>query len=434
MKRVLLKKLLEWKQSAKRKPLLLDGARQVGKSYLIEHLFGETFSNIYTFNFLENRSLHTLFEETLDPDHILESLELEIGHQINTDKDLIFFDEIGECQNAVNSLKFFCEKKQNIFLCASGSNIGLLDSFPVGKTYNLELAPMSFFEFLMASGNDLLVEKFAVQSREKRTHELLWKVLLDYYFVGGMPEAVEAWYDESSITTKVSSVKQVHRDLISGYTRDFGKYGNKIVALHIEDIFKSVPRKLQESRDDSVKRFSFQNVIANKNRYAQLRGPIDFLVKSNLILKNFIIPCRPNTPLAGLVKDNIFKLFYFDVGLLCYSLGLEYKDIIEQNFSSKGFIAENFVQCELKALGTTPSYCWQEGKSEIEFILKSEDGELVPVEVKSGLRTRAQSLRVYINKYKPQQSLKLTAQRGNIAPRDNNHVWPLYYLQYFNHL
>lgn len=430
MKRTLNDKLLSWKAQKTRKPLLLDGARQVGKSYLIERVFGREFSNVYKFDLLERADLHHIFEDSIEPEKIIRAFELELGKKIDLKKDLIFIDEIGECQKAVNSLKFFCEKMPEIYICASGSNIGLLKSFPVGKTYNLQLNPMSFYEFVLASNNELLVEEFESMSRSEHTHNHLWNMLLDYYFVGGMPEAVNAWYSMDVIIDKIESVNQVHSDLILGYQRDFGKYSDKINALHIEDVFKHIPLKLQETRDDSVKRFSFKSVIAKKKRYADLRGPIDWLIKTNLILKNEIVSCKPTIPLAGYVKENIFKLFYFDVGLLCHSLGLNYSEIISQEFSTKGFIAENFVQCELKYVGEDSTYSWQEGTSEIEFLLKNSDGEIYPVEVKSGKRTKAKSLGVYKDKYNPKLSLKLTGLKGNQTPKDNHHVWPLYYTMY----
>lgn len=427
MERTLIEKLAKWKKLKKRKPVLIDGARQVGKSYLVEKIFGASFLNCYNFNLLENPKLHHIFKESLNSDDILSSLELEIGKKIDPNSDLIFFDEIGECQEAVNSLKFFSEQKPKMFICASGSNIGLLDSFPVGKTFNLELFPMSFYEFLMASEKELLISEYEKKSRKLSTHNHLWKYLLDYYFVGGMPEAVAAWFSEGELVDRIENVTQIHSDLLTGYRRDFGKYAGKVNALHIENIFTYVPLKLQEAVNDSVKRFTFKDAIKNKNRYSELRGPIDWLEKTKLVYKNLIVSSRPEVPLAGLARANIFKLFYFDLGLLCHGLGLSYKDVIGQDFSSKGFIAENFVQCEFRAMGVSPSYSWQEGSSEIEFLLKSKQGEIFPVEVKSGKRTKAKSLKVFFDKYQPRISLKLIGSAGGLEVVKGLHVWPLYY-------
>ena len=429
MRRILIDKLIEWKKLKRRKPLLLAGARQVGKSYLIEIEFGQNyFDNVYRFDFRENPALENIFKDSLDPKIILRSLELEIEKKINTAADLIFFDEIGECQSALDSLKYFCEKRSDIYICASGSNIGLLNSFPVGSTHNLELFPMTFYEFLLASGNEILIEEFKNQSFLVKTHEKLWKLLIDYYFVGGMPEAVKLWFEIDNVIDKINSVNQVHKDLISGYKRDFGKYCGKANAMQIEAVFYYVPIKLQETRDDSVKRFSFKNIIQGKNRYNQLRGPIDWLDKSKLVSKNLIVSCRPSIPLSGLIKENIFKLFFFDIGLLCHSLGLTYKEILKQEFFSKGFIAENFVQNELRANGEYPLFSWREGTAEIEFLLKTKDGDIFPLEVKSGKRTKAKSLGVYIKKYSPKINFKLIGAQG--SDDKVSYRWPLYYTMY----
>jgi len=433
MKRNLVTQLLLWKESSPRKPLLLDGARQVGKSHLIEVEFGKAFFNkTHKFDFRENPRLKEIFKESLLPKKILRSLELEIGQKIDPQQDLIFFDEIGECQEAVDSLKYFAEKCSDFFICASGSNIGLLNSFPVGKTYNLELFPMSFYEFLLASENQLLIEEYEAQSTLKKTHEKLWEFFLHYYFVGGMPEAVSAWFQGDHLIDKIKNVSKIHADLFVGYSRDFGKFGGKINALHIESVFKQIPIRLQETHDDSVKRFQFKNIIENKSRYIDLRGPIDWLEKSKLISKNHIITSAPSIPLGANIKENIFKLFFFDVGLMCHSLGLTYQDIQNQEFSFKGFIAENFVQNELRAKGIYPIYSWQEGDAEIEFLLKIKNGEIIPLEVKSGKRTKAKSLKVYVEKYNPTIALKLVGSVG--AGDKNKYVWPLYYAGFADQL
>ncbi len=431
MDRILLKQLVNWRNSSKRKPLVLDGARQVGKTYLLEKLFGETYFNkVFKLDFRENNAHTRIFQETREPNQIIRSLELEFGQRVNLDTDLIFFDEIGECQPAVDSLKYFCEKMPNLFLCASGSNMGLLNSFPVGKTENLELFPCNFYEFLKASKKQILIEEFENQSRLLKTHEMLWQILLDYYYVGGMPEAVEAWFNSSSLQERIERVGKIHQDLLAGYERDFGKYGNKVNALHIGSVYRNVPIKLQNTQDDSVKRLTFKDLIKGKKQYSELRGPIDWLEKSKLVSKNLIIKCQPQTPLIGFTKQNIFKLFYFDVGLLCHSLGISYNEVVQQGFFQKGFIAENFVQNELRAMGIYPTFSWQEGKSEMEFIWKSGDGEFYPLEVKSGKRTKAQSLRVYKEKYKPNKTIKLIGGRGSEDP--NTIVWPLYYVSFLS--
>ena len=437
MKRLLTQQLIDWKQQITRKPLLLDGARQVGKSYLIESLFGQNhFSKIHTLDFLSDPSLNELFDDGLDPSVVISNIEVRLNVSIDIEYDLIFFDEIGECQAAVNALKYFAEKMPKAFICASGSNIGLLDSFPVGKVQMLELFPFSFEEFLMASGREPLLKLFREQSRRKSVHEQLWKILLDYYFVGGMPEAVVAWYEEgeSGVVERSQKVKHIHRDLIIGYRRDLGKYSGKVNAQHIESVFDSVPRQLAKNVDDSVKRFVFKDGVEKKQRYSELRGPIDWLEKAKLVSKCYPIDSEPKAPLPVCIKPNIFKLFLFDVGLLGFLLEMEYTDQLAQKLSYKGYIAENFVQNELRATIGYPTYSWETARAEIEFIHKCKDGEIIPAEVKSGNRTRARSLRSYVERYSPSKTVKLIGSVGSNNQETTNVVWPLYYAQFLREI
>ncbi|MBM4253479.1 MAG: ATP-binding protein [Deltaproteobacteria bacterium] len=433
MRRSLIKRLNEWKKLPKRKPLLIDGARQTGKTYLAEKIFGaESFTRVHKFDFREDRALHRYFEAGLAPQQLIRNLELLRGRDIALDSDLIFFDEVGECQGAVDSLKYFCEKMPHIFLIASGSNIGLLDSFPVGKVQIENLFPLTFEEFLIASEENDLIKAFEQRSRLLPAHDRLWAHLLDYYFVGGMPEAVDLWFTSAKkgtgINERTRSVRAVHKNLIEGYYRDFGKYSGKVNALHIEAVFNNIPIQLARTLDDSVRRYAFKDVIAKKNRYLDLATPIEWLCKTKLATKNYVIDCQPRSPLKSLIKPNIFKLFFFDVGLLGNLLEISYREQLAQSMSFKGFIAENFVQCELIAQGATQTYSWSERNSEIEFIHKSKVGELIPIEVKSGKRTRAKSLVVYCEKYAPTRTIKLV---GSAGGSDDGHiVWPLYFAKF----
>lgn len=429
MKRTLLTQLLIWKEKGERKPILLDGARQTGKSYLLQELFGKHFKQVIRLDFLEQPNLATLFEDSLTPDDILENIELTLNVEIDQQNALIIFDEIGECQAAINSLKFFAEQKPEMFICASGSNIGLLGSFPVGKVELLELYPLTFEEFLWASEQPALVKAFDKMSMSKVAHDKLFNLLIDYYYVGGMPEAVKAWFNQErdiSIIERTQKISDIHADLIAGYERDFGKYSDKISARHIDAVFKNVPNQLSLNMDDSVKRFKFKDVIENKTRYQQLAGPIDWLEKCKLISKCHPIDTEPKSPLPLLAKDNIFKLFFFDVGLLGHLLNLNYSEHREQGFNYKGYIAENFVQNELIAPQGNPTYSWEYARSEIEFIYKSDNGSIIPIEVKSGKRTRAKSLGVYVQRYSPHKTIKLIGSTGALDD-ESALVLPLYY-------
>ena len=415
--------------------MLVDGARQTGKSYLLEKLFGQSFTNVIRLDFLETPSLSTLFEHSLNSNDILESIELTFNTTYNPEADLLIFDEIGECQRAVDSLKFFAEQQPNMYLVASGSNIGLLDSFPVGKVSFLSLYPMTFEEFLWASEEPATIKAYNNLNLSPAAHDKLFKHLLDYYFVGGMPEAVKAWHqnkNEQSTQERIQTIAGIHRALLSGYELDFGKYADKVSAKQISEVFNNIPLQLQSNQGGSVRRFQFKDVIAKKKRYNDLAGPIHWLEQCKLLSKCHPIDTQPQIPLKQLAKDNLFKLFFFDVGLLASALELNYKDIIDQQFNYKGFIAENFVQNELVAQGYSPTYSWSEARSEIEFIIRLPDGRLCPLEVKSGKRTRSKSLGVYRDKYKPELSFKLVGTMGNIEDKELK-VLPIYFAgQLFN--
>ena len=434
LERKYLKYLKDWKNKSQRKPLLVDGARQTGKTYLIENLFAPAEfkdANFHIFDFRIDKRLHSFFEQDIIPENIIERLSVYSGKRINPMVDLIFFDEIGECQKAVDSLKYFAQKMPDSYTVASGSNLGLLQSFPVGKVEEIQILPMTFEEFLKASGNEMLVESYYRYLREpavdQAVSELLWRELLDYYYVGGMPEAVSAWFNsDASKLEKVEGVSRVHTDLIESYTRDFAKYSGKTDAMHIESVFRSIPQQLSQTRDGSVARFKFKGIISKKSRYADLASPIDWLCKTGLSSKSHVVTTEPRPPLKALVKENIFRLFFFDLGLLGRILEIDYAEQIAQNFIEKGFIAENFVQNELLASGHRSTYCWKENTSEVEFLLKKPDGSIVPVEVKSGRRTQAKSLRVYVEKYNPAYSIKLVGKSGG-GFRNSIKTLPIYY-------
>jgi len=429
MKRLLLNKLNDWKGRASRKPVLLDGARQTGKSYLLEGLFGQQFEQVVRLDFLEQPRLAGIFNDSLNPDDILKNIELHLNVLVDRDNALIIFDEIGECQAAVNSLKFFAEQCPQMFVCASGSNIGLLDSFPVGKVELLNLYPMTFEEFVWASEQTALIKAFEQMNMGKVAHDKLFSMLIDYYFVGGMPEAVGSWFENVrnvGFLERTKKVSQIHSSLISGYERDFGKYSDKVSAQHIQAIFHNIPVQLSKNMDDSVKRFKFKDVIRKKTRYQELAGPINWLEKCRLLSRCYPVDCEPSSPLSTLAKENIFKLFLFDVGLLGHMLGLSYKEHRDQGFNYKGYIAENFIQNELISQGGGATYSWEYARSEVEFLYKCDDGSIVPVEVKSGKRTRAKSLKVYVDRYQPKTTIKLIGSTGSVEDRTAL-VLPLYY-------
>lgn len=413
---------------------MLDGARQTGKTYLLQILLGQHFKHIFRVDFLESPGMADAFSESLKPDDILMNLELLSGQTINPRETLIIFDEIGECERALQSLKYFAEQNPEYYVAASGSNIGLLQSFPVGKVEQFNLYPFSFYEYLLASEEKALIKGFEQSGNSESLHSKLFDKLTDYYFVGGMPEAVKTWYQSGSggILQRIEAVRKVQQDLINGYLRDFGKYSGKVNANLIEAVFRAVPIQLFNVQDESAKRFRFKGVFEKKSRYRDFQDAINWLEKCRLILKNYPVEGCPRIPLSSAAKESLVKLFVFDTGLLTQMLDLTYQEIKQQGFAYKGFIAENFVQQELTSLGFYPTYSWQDARAEIEFILSDGAGNIVPVEVKSGNRTQAKSLQSYVNKCKPRKTIKLTGTRGSNVLEKKNIVLPLYYTDKLN--
>ena len=430
MKRLLLNELLSWKQQKSRKPILLDGARQVGKSYLLKELFGKGyFNNVHTIDFLKTPDASLLFEDNLDPDRIMDAINLFLSKEINPETDLIIFDEIGECPKAVDSLKFIAEDKPHWFICASGSNIGLLDRFPVGKVHGLTLRPMNIEEFVLAIGSELEYLAFSKMDRGEIAHKQLWSLLIDFFFVGGMPEAVQSWLDSKAQPTssRRKQVRHIQKDILQGYERDFGKYSGKINALHISQVFKNVIDQIQKNIEGNSKRFIFKGVVEKKSSYRDFANIIDWLEKTHLISKSYIISETPRIPLRAIRKESIFKLFYLDIGLLCYALGLNDSALNMGDMLFKGVIAENFVQNELLSYGHYETFNWSVNTAEIEFIL--EDGNhVIPVEVKAGKNTKAKSMVSFKKRYNLDKTIKLIGAVGGTDTSDI--VLPLYYAKY----
>ncbi len=428
LERTLLFKLLEWKDKATRQPILINGARQTGKTFLLKDIFFESgrFRHLHYLDFERDPALESIFDDGLSPHSVLANISLKYGESINLDEDLIAFDEVGSCAKALQSLKYFSEELPQAYVIATGSNISLLKSFPVGKVETIDIFPLTFEEFLNAAASRVVVKASKEKLDTSELHRQLWSALLDYYYVGGMPAAVNQWLlPDCTLLQRVDNVKNVHRNLVDNYIRDFGKYSGAVNAQYIESVFKNVPIQLGRNIYDSVKRFRFREPIKGKKRYAELRGPIDWLEKAKLVSKNYPIAHKPEPPLNIQTRGNFFKLFLFDVGLLGYMAGMSYEDQIRQNTIFKGFFAENFVQNELIAQGLGQTYSWEQNQAQIEFVVRNNRGDIVPVEVKSGKKTQAKSLDSYINRYSPNLAIKLIGARG--AKHKILNTVPLYY-------
>ncbi|NQU62862.1 MAG: ATP-binding protein, partial [SAR324 cluster bacterium] len=343
---------------------------------------------------------------------LLTDLSIHCGESIDHRSDLIVFDEIQACPRAITSLKYFYESLPGTALCCAGSLLGVAlsaESFPVGKVAFLDLYPMSFTEFLKALNEEVLLDVLASvvgsEGISLAAHGKLWERLKDYYIVGGMPQAVLDFV--SGAENKASAFKLVRltqKQLIDCYVRDFAKYSGKTNSMHIVSVFEDIPRQLSRNFEGSVKRYQFKNVIPKKKSYSELRGPIDWLEKAGLMIKVKICN-RAEIPLEAFCKQNLMKLYFFDIGLLGCMLDLPIEAVISQDYGiTKGYFAENFVAQEFRACGIEKIYAWTERNSEIEF-LRVINNRIVPIEVKAGTRTQAKSLRQFFLRYNPRTAI-----------------------------
>lgn len=427
MERKFKKKLLEWKKREDRKPLLVKGVRQVGKTFLLKQFGEEEFPSMHYFNFEKSDWLVKVFEEDLDPSRILNQLMFQSGRSINMETDLVFFDEIQVSQRALTSLKYFQEEMPQLALCSAGSLLGLhlgTGSFPVGKVDMLSLFPMSFAEFLLAIGEVRSIEMLKEPMHLSTiVHDHLWKCLKWYFIVGGLPEVVKIFRDRrDNLYEAFVAVRQKQKELIKAYYADMTKHAGKVNAMHLDRVFTSVPSQLAQEQDSS-KRYRFQGVVPNINRYSRLVGTIDWLTNVGLVHK--VPVCHyAQFPLSAYTQENLFKLYLFDVGILGALSNLPPQVILDYSYGSyKGYFAENYVAQSFFCRGVEPLYCWHEKNAEVEF-LEEIQGAIIPIEVKSGWVTKSKSLAVYASKYSPPFRVMFSAQPLEI--KNSLHKYPLY--------
>lgn len=434
MKRNITEHLIEWSENPKRKPLLLQGARQVGKTYILK-FFGDKFFSHYHYLNFEDKRLHSIFHDgPFDTEKILFRIEAHFNKAINRAKDLLIFDEIQDCPHAISSLKYFCENNPELKISCAGSHIGIargLDPFPVGKVNFLTLYPMTFDEFLEESNTHLhkaLINGIANHQIDQNIHDLLWEQYKYYSFVGGMPEAVgEFLACKQNLFIALTKTRKVHDELLKAYTMDFAKYSGRLNAQKIALVFNNIAKQIQKVHDDSIQRYRFIDVLPGQSKYIHLQGPIEWLVTSGLASKIHLVS-KPELPLSAYTKDNLFKLFLFDIGLLAAQLELDPTTVINQTMGSyKGFIAEVFVAQQLQSILGNELYSWQDNKSEIEFLIKDKN-RVIPIEVKSGTRTKAKSMAVYKKKFHPEPAIKLSA--NNLRYEQNHINAPIYLAGY----
>ena len=433
MERLSLKSLQNWKQHKLRKPLILKGVRQVGKTHLLK-VFGEQhFPQCHTVNFEKDPKLAEIFASNLDPQRIIDALSFHLDRTIDTQKDLLIFDEIQECPKALTSLKYFNEEMPELALCAAGSLLGIhlnSGSYPVGKTNTLHLFPMSFEEFLMAVGDKRSVDYLrAIRSDTsipEVVHSHLWQQLKNYFVVGGLPEPVAIYCNHHDDPyTAFQLVREKQAELIKNYYADMAKHAGKTNAMHLDRLWRAVPAQLALTQDGTASRFKFKDIVPGIDRYSRLVSALDWLEGAGLIMKTHIVH-KARIPLSAYTKESTFKLYLFDVGILGAMSGLTPKAILDYQYGTyKGYFAENYVAQALSYAGVDRLYSWQERSSEIEF-LRDIDNQLCPIEVKPGWSTQAKSLRVYAEKYHPPYRTIMSANNLSIDKENGVHRYPLY--------
>ena len=400
MERTMMQKLLEWKNSMSRKPLLLRGARQVGKTWLLKEFGKRHYKKCAYVRFDKAKNLQEIFDREYDIGRLLTAIQLEVGFKPTPEDTLIIFDEIQQSASALTSLKYFCEDAPEYAIAAAGSQLGISDKqgtgFPVGKVNTLYLHPMSFLEFLEAIGQkghaDLLRQGDWIMSSSY--HELYTDWLRHYFFIGGMPEVV----DNYSRNGDFRQVRILQNNLLQNYQDDFGKHAPPEDVRRIELIWDSLPSQLSKEN----KKFMASNLQEHIKK-DDLLTAMQWLLGAALIRHTKKVS-KPDLPLSG-YTDGGFKVFMLDVGLLTAKSNLDAKVILDGSriFEEfKGALAEQFVQQELTAYFDAMTYYWSSEKShnEIDFLIDITS-TMVPIETKASYNLKAKSLKAFCGKFRP---------------------------------
>lgn len=406
MKRNAIEQLLAWKNSTDRKPLVLKGARQVGKTWLMEEFGRLYYDDTFYFNFDEEDELQSVFKTNKNPHRIIELLGMIKGKKILPEKHLIIFDEVQECSEALNSLKYFCEKANEYHIISAGSLLGTLlakpKSYPVGKVNLLNISPMTFDEFLAALDEGLYTYYTAIQ-KGQQIEEIFHHRLLDaynyYLIIGGMPECVQSW-----ITHKdPAEISRIQQELIELYENDFSKHNGKVNSGRILMVFRSLVTQLSKDNE----KFIF-GCVREGARAREFEEAIEWLVSAGMVMRIYNVS-KPEHPLKAYEQLNHFKLFMFDVGLMKQMAAISNEAILlKSDYQFKGALTENYVLQQIKAIyDTEPKYYAPTSTNEIDFVV--QDGmNIIPIEVKTGESVTSASFKNYIKEYKPEKAVRLS--------------------------
>lgn len=425
MKRIIEEDLFKWKNKPRRKPLIIRGARQTGKTWLVNHFGNIAFDQVVTVDFEKRRDLHQIFNGNLDPKTILKSLEIILG-KITPGKTLLFFDEIQACPRAITALRYFYEELPELHIISAGSLLEFAFgeiSVPVGRVSYLYIYPMTFYEYLLALGKETMAEEVlnpAPDSPEFIQKEVL-NELKNYFLTGGMPEAVRAWRDTNSL----AEVFDLQDDILNSYRDDFLKYKPKVDIHCLDSIFRQSSLRIGEQ----IKYASMDREFSGQTN----RKALDLLEKARIV--NKIYSTDPSgIPLGAGVNHKKFKLAFLDIGLMQRLSGLP----VPENYFQinlldiyKGKLAEQFVAQEIAATQNRELYYWtREAKSstaEVDYLIYSKD-RILPIEVKSGKGGSLKSMHQFLNNYPLSSGIVLYADIHKHLPEQKLQFFPLYYI------
>lgn len=399
MYREKIEELKKWKNSESRKPLIIRGARQVGKTWLMKEFGEKYYQKCAYINFDDNSRMNKLFEEDFDIDRIIQGLKIESGVNIEAENTLIILDEIQETPKALKALKYFCENAREYHIISAGSLLGVAihegTSFPVGKVDFLDLTPLSFFEFLEALGENELLKLLKSNDFDMITvfETKLKEYLKIYYYVGGMPEVVNAYIEHKDL----NETRKIQKKLLDAYEQDFSKHAPTNVVPRIRQLWNNIPTQLAKEN----KKFIY-GLIREGARAREYEIALSWLIDCGLIYQ----VNRVNTakiPLSAYQDFNAFKLYLLDVGLLTAMAGVDAKTLLEGNevFQEfKGSLTEQYVLCQIKECTNLDTFYWSSdtGTAEIDFITQI-DGNNVPIEVKANENLQSKSLKSFVQKY-----------------------------------
>lgn len=406
MYRIAIEKLFKWKESKRRKPLIIEGARQVGKTWLMKEFGKQAYADTVYVNFDSNSQMAELFASDLNTDRLIMGLELYAGRKINPDNTLLIFDEVQEVPRALASLKYFYENAPEYHIVCAGSLLGIAlhqgTSFPVGKVDFLKLYPLSFSEFLMATDKERfsqLLEScdFQMITNFKQTYI---DALKQYYFVGGMPEAVESFSENKDF----NEVREIQKRILAAYEQDFSKHAPNEIVPKIRMLWNSIPSQLAKEN----KKFIY-GLIREGARAKEYETAIMWLSDCGLVHKVSRVNSA-GVPLKAYEDLKAFKLFVVDVGLLCCMTGLRQQTLLDGNtlfVEFKGALTEQYVCQQLKTIEDLGVYYYtnDRGSCEVDFVVDTGD-RIIPMEVKAEVNLKAKSLKTYYERFAPEVSVR----------------------------